>query len=73
MRRSLPIALLAVLLTFPPHSSIGARQAQPQAQPQVVQPQTPQQFFGFRIGTDGELARYPKIVDYFQHLSKTTG
>ena len=34
--------------------------------------QTPQQFFGFRIGTDGELARYPKILEYFQHLAKTT-
>ena len=34
--------------------------------------QTPQQFFGFRIGTDGELARYPRILDYFQHLAKTT-
>jgi hypothetical protein len=70
MRRSLPIALLAVLLTFP-HSSIGAGQAQPLPQ-QSGPVQTPQQFFGFRIGTDGELARYPKILDYFQHLSKTT-
>jgi hypothetical protein len=34
--------------------------------------QTPQQFFGFRIGTDGELARYPKILEYLQHLSKST-
>ena len=34
--------------------------------------QTPQQFFGFRIGTDGELARYPRILEYFQHLAKTT-
>jgi hypothetical protein len=34
--------------------------------------QTPEQFFGFRIGTDGELARYPKILDYLQHLSQTT-
>jgi hypothetical protein len=33
---------------------------------------TPEQFFGFRIGTDGELARYPKILEYFQQLSKTT-
>ena len=26
--------------------------------------ETPAQFFGFRIGTDGELARYPKVVEY---------
>ena len=37
-----------------------------------AQTQTPEQFFGFRMGTDGELARYPKILEYFQHLSKTT-
>src|SRR6266545_995694 len=34
--------------------------------------QAPDQFFGFHIGADGELARYPKVVDYLQHLSKTT-
>src|SRR6187200_350049 len=34
--------------------------------------QAPEQYFGFKIGTDGELARYPKIVAYLQHLSKTT-
>jgi len=34
--------------------------------------QTPQQFFGFQIGADGELARYPKIVEYLQHLAKAT-
>jgi hypothetical protein len=35
-------------------------------------PQTPEQFFGFRIGSDGELARYPRILEYIQHLSQTT-
>ena len=34
--------------------------------------QTPDQYFGFHIGADGELAPYPKIVEYLQHLSKTT-
>lgn len=34
--------------------------------------QRPDDFFGFRIGADGELARYPKIVEYLQHLSKST-
>ena len=33
---------------------------------------TPAQYFGFRIGADGELARYPKILDYFALLSKQT-
>ena len=34
--------------------------------------QTPKQFFGFRPGADGELARYPEILEYFQLLAKTT-
>ena len=34
--------------------------------------QAPDQYFGFHIGADGELARYPKIVEYLQHLSTAT-
>ena len=34
--------------------------------------QTPAQFFGFTIGTDGELARYPRILEYFSLLSTQT-
>jgi hypothetical protein len=34
--------------------------------------QAPDTYFGFHIGADGELARYPKIVEYLQHLSKAT-
>ena len=34
--------------------------------------QAPDQFFGIKIGADGELARYPKIVEYLQHLARTT-
>ena len=33
---------------------------------------TPEQFFGFRMGTDNKLARWDKIVEYFQQLSTTT-
>ena len=31
--------------------------------------QTPAEFFGFDIGTDGELARYPRVLEYLQHLA----
>ncbi|MFQ5791383.1 MAG: M14 metallopeptidase family protein, partial [Acidobacteriota bacterium] len=31
--------------------------------------QTPKEFFGFEIGTDGEMARYPRVVEYLQHLA----
>ena len=34
--------------------------------------QTPAQFFGFKIGADGELARYPKVVEYLQYLAQNT-
>ena len=38
----------------------------------LAQVQTPEQFFGFKIGADGELARYPKVLEYMQHLAKST-
>jgi hypothetical protein len=34
--------------------------------------QTPEQFFGFRPGADGELARYPKVLEYFQLAATST-
>ncbi len=33
---------------------------------------TPEQFVGFAIGADGELAPYPKVLDYFALLAKQT-
>src|ERR1035438_10271021 len=32
----------------------------------AAQVTTPEQFFGFRMGTDKKLARWDKIVEYFQ-------
>ena len=31
--------------------------------------QEPEEFFGFRLGADGELARYPKVLEYLQHVA----
>ena len=31
--------------------------------------QTPTEFFGFEIGTDGELARYPLVLEYLEYLA----
>ncbi|HET7696139.1 MAG TPA: M14 metallopeptidase family protein [Vicinamibacterales bacterium] len=39
---------------------------------QAAGPIAPDPYFGIKIGADGELARYPKIVEYLQHLAKTT-
>src|SRR5512145_571846 len=59
MIRATLAALVALTLILP----VGARQGTTQ---------TPEAYFGFRIGTDGELARYPKILEYLQHLAQTT-
>ena len=50
-------------------SLVGALLLVAQAAPARADLQTPDQFFGFRIGTDGELARYVKIVEYFEHVA----
>src|SRR5687767_6930581 len=52
MRRS--FLIVAIVLT--------ALTAQLPTLARQAQTQTPEQFFGFRMGTDGELARYPKIL-----------
>ena len=33
---------------------------------------TPEQFFGFKMGTDDKLARYDKIVEYFEKVAATS-
>lgn len=33
---------------------------------------TPEQFFGFEMGAEGELASYPDMLDYFRQISKRT-
>ncbi|HTI38841.1 MAG TPA: M14 metallopeptidase family protein [Vicinamibacterales bacterium] len=33
---------------------------------------TPEQFFGFQMGTDGKLARWDKIVDYMRQVSNAS-
>ncbi len=55
-------ALLAVSLLVSTAAPPAAAQSTP----------SPEQFFGFRPGADGELARYPKVLEYFQLLAKST-
>ncbi len=62
MSRVFRAAAIAATITC----ALAAGRAQPRAT------STPDQFFGFHIGTDGELARYPRIVEYLQHLAATT-
>ncbi|MFA5910279.1 MAG: M14 metallopeptidase family protein [Vicinamibacterales bacterium] len=56
------VGLLGLVLTLLVQTPVAARQGVP----------APEQYFGFKIGTDGELARYPKILEYFQLLAKQT-
>ena len=58
-RRNLIVtsALTALLL-----ATAGAQQAIP----------TPEQYFGFRMGTDNKLARWDKIVEYFKQVSESS-
>jgi len=40
------------------------------ALPVFAQVPSPEQFFGFKIGTDEKLARYDKIVEYFNAVAE---
>jgi hypothetical protein len=68
MRARLVRALLAVVVSVAVAAPFAARALAQGA----VRTETPEQFFGFSIGADGELARYPKVLEYMQHLAKTT-
>jgi hypothetical protein len=63
-RRSLWLSL-AILVSV---QTLAAQSAATRAQTLP----TPEQFFGFYPGTAGELARYPKVLEYFQLAAKST-
>src|SRR4030095_10162673 len=62
MRNALRLSVIALALLTLSSGRMTAQQAVPH----------PDQYFGFKIGADGELARYPKILEYFQLLAKQT-
>src|SRR5262245_8356708 len=70
MRNALRLSVIAIALFT---LSSGRMTAQPfdSAQGGQAVP-NPDTYFGFKIGADGELARYPKILEYFQLLAKQT-
>jgi hypothetical protein len=63
-RRSLWLSL-AILVSV---QTLAAQSAAPRAQTLP----TPEQFFGFYPGAAGELARYPKVLEYFQLAARST-
>jgi hypothetical protein len=62
MRNSLRLTAVALALLALSSGRMTAQQTVPH----------PDQYFGFKIGSDGELARYPKILEYFQTIAKST-
>jgi hypothetical protein len=62
MRTTLRFLLVALALVALSSGGTAAQQGVP----------PPDQYFGFTIGSDGELAAYPKILDYFQLIATQT-
>jgi hypothetical protein len=62
MRNTLRLSVIALALLALSSGQMTAQQTVPH----------PDSYFGFKIGADGELARYPKILEYFQVLAKQT-
>ncbi len=58
MTRNILVAALTMCVVFVPVST-GAQSIE-----------TPKAFFGFEPGTDGEMARYPKVLQYLQHIAE---
>ena len=58
MKRLIAAALIALFVPFT------------SAQAPAIQ--TPEQYFGFRMGTDNKLARWDKIVSYFQQIAASS-
>ncbi|WP_020579307.1 M14 family metallopeptidase [Actinopolymorpha alba] len=74
--RRLAIPLVASLAVLVPAgaSPMSAPAALTEVVPNVAAASvpTPEQYFGFEMGTAGELARYPDMLTYFQLLAKRT-
>src|SRR3954451_6714193 len=68
-RRTLVAAFAIAILAF--YSSPTGTSAQPQPTA-AASVQTPEQYFGFRIGTDNKLARWDTIVGYMRQVAGAT-
>jgi hypothetical protein len=72
MRNTLRLLALAFALFSLSSGQMTAQSASAKATVDKQGVPHPDQYFGFKIGSDGELARYPKILEYFQVLAKQT-
>jgi hypothetical protein len=64
--RILPVLGLLVALLASAFGAAPVARVAPASQ----QVPDPTGFFGFRIGTDGEMARYPRVLEYFQEVAR---
>jgi hypothetical protein len=64
--RAVVLAVVVAVLAFYSSPLGTSAQAQPTTAAAI---QTPEQYFGFRIGSDNKLARWDKIVDYMQQVA----
>src|SRR5918993_1111879 len=70
MRNTLRLAVIALALLALSSGRMTAQRFDfAQGEQSVPHPDS---YFGFKIGSDGELARYPKILEYFQLVAKQT-
>ena len=73
-RRRLPHSalLFPILLAFVVGPTTLAGQAMAAAAAPAVDVPTPEAYFGFRMGTDNELARWDRMVEYYRLLGEAS-
>ncbi|MFB3854032.1 MAG: M14 family zinc carboxypeptidase [Vicinamibacterales bacterium] len=72
-RRMLALLVLACLAGVPLAADYGLPAAQSAAAAATqTAPQSPEQFFGFRMGADTKLARWDRMVEYFRSIERAS-
>src|SRR5262245_19296113 len=65
-RAFVPIVAAAALVLPATVASAALVQNRPAAKPIAADVPTPEEFFGFELGTEGRLAAWDELVEYFQ-------
>ena len=66
------VRALLVVIAATAFVTTGARQSMTAQTAAPARVATPEEFFGFRIGTDNKLARWDKIVEYMRQVAGTS-
>src|SRR3990170_12257 len=73
MRRRALLSFAASLLAALALAGSGPAIRTVEAQARAVAPTSPDTFFGFQLGSDRNLARWDRMVEYYRLLEKETG